>query len=212
MADEQTAAIAEHYRDNALLHGMTIPRIRVPELIAELPLIFEQVEEGEPPTLNEAATIQTAAVNELVAAGKELGLKVTSKTADQWKPDLLQRITSVSETSAGGVRSQPSREQVMREVQDSLLKHLETSGLGASLDPAARENLVARVRKRVSDVAVKDVGKPSAMRVSVLTSEVKEKADPQTVSRVRLVMREEGLEWGEVKKPDGSTISKLTPE
>lgn len=211
MADEQTAAIAEYYRDNALLQGMTIPRIRVPELIAELPLIFEQVEEGTPPQMNEPAKIHAAATAELAAAAKDAGVELPSRAAQQWKPPPLRSISKVAKAEKGIGPGEPSRENVVNEVQQSLVRWLETSEVGAQLHPDARDTLVSRVRKRVSEVAVKDVGKPAAIKVSVLTSEVKDH-DPQTVSRVRLVMREEGLEWGEIKSPDGSTITKLTPE
>lgn len=212
MADEQTAAIAEQYRDNPLLQGMTIPRVRVPEFVAELPLVFEKVEDPSPPVLNEPAKIQAEAASEFLAAANDLGLKVPNKVMDQWKPNLLRRITDAAEPKAGAVGTQPSREHITREVQESLLQHLQSSELGAKIDAAARATLVDRVRKRVAQTAMKDLGKPAAVRVSVLTSEVKEKADPQSVSRIRLVMREEGLEWGEVKNPDGSTVGKLTPE
>ena len=44
ISDEETAAIAEYYKDNPLLEGMSIPRIRIPELTIELPVIIESHE------------------------------------------------------------------------------------------------------------------------------------------------------------------------
>ena len=54
IADEATVSIAEYYKSQPLLEGMTVPRVRVPELILDLPLIVESYEEGEPDILHPA--------------------------------------------------------------------------------------------------------------------------------------------------------------
>ena len=47
IADEESAAIAEHYKDNPLLSGMSIPRVRVPEVSIDIPMLIESQDEGE---------------------------------------------------------------------------------------------------------------------------------------------------------------------
>ncbi|MDY6857249.1 MAG: hypothetical protein SWO11_21615 [Thermodesulfobacteriota bacterium] len=46
IADEESTAIAEYYRDNPLLEGMSVPRIRVSELTLELPMLVLSHDEG----------------------------------------------------------------------------------------------------------------------------------------------------------------------
>ena len=214
MADEQTIAIAEYYRSNPLLQGLTVPRLRVPEFVAEFPVILEKVEDPVKPTPADPATIQSETISELIAAGKEIGPRITAKMADEWKPDLLQRVTNVYEeiSRKGGEFGGSTREAVSREVEESLLKWLDDSGHGRRLEPKARDALISRIRKRVADVVLKDPGRPPQIAANVLTSEIKGNADPQSVTRLRLVVREEGLEWEEIKRPDGTTTAKLGPE
>jgi len=41
MADEETAAVAEYYKDNPLLEGMSLPRVRVPQLTIDMPITID---------------------------------------------------------------------------------------------------------------------------------------------------------------------------
>lgn len=42
LADEETAAVAEYYKDHPLLEGMSLPRVRVPELTIDMPLTIDK--------------------------------------------------------------------------------------------------------------------------------------------------------------------------
>ena len=46
----------------------------------------------------------------------------------------------------------------------------------------------------------------------MITSEIKEGAGTANVTRIKLVLREEGLEWSTGENADGSTSRKLMPE
>ena len=61
MADEQTAVLAEYYRSIPLLEGLSVPRIRVPELTVEIPMIIEKYVEGEVGKMADPTQIAIAA-------------------------------------------------------------------------------------------------------------------------------------------------------
>ena len=60
LADEETAAVAEYYKDNPLLEGMSLPRVRVPELTIDMPVTFEQYVPAKDAELDTTANIHKA--------------------------------------------------------------------------------------------------------------------------------------------------------
>ena len=57
MADEESALIAEQYRRNPLLEGLSVPRVRIPEMTVELPLLLQAYEPGRAAVPNDAKKI-----------------------------------------------------------------------------------------------------------------------------------------------------------
>ena len=71
ISDEQTAALAEYYKENPLLEGLSIPRIRIPEISIDFPVIIENHSEGENGVIEESVNIKNAITE---------GLKTTLET------------------------------------------------------------------------------------------------------------------------------------
>jgi hypothetical protein len=69
-----------------------------------------------------------------------------------------------------------------------------------------------KLRSRVGAAAFEAPGRPPSLRVAVATDHVKTRADNLNVTRVRIRLREEGLEWSDVVNADGERTSRLTPE
>jgi hypothetical protein len=51
-----------------------------------------------------------------------------------------------------------------------------------------------------------------ALKVNVLTDDVKEKSSPSSVARLRILLTEEGLEWISQRGSDGTRKHNLTVE
>ena len=78
MADEESAAIAEHYRDHPLLERMSVPRIRVQELVVDVPVLLETFAEGVPSTPGDATLVRKALSEELrVGLGIRVSVELT---------------------------------------------------------------------------------------------------------------------------------------
>ncbi|WP_341504080.1 hypothetical protein [Gallaecimonas sp. GXIMD4217] len=72
--------------------------------------------------------------------------------------------------------------------------------------------LVKDVRAQAEDVAVRVPTQPASFTVRVDTESIKNAASPNSVTRLRLVLTEEGLEWSTESDEQGGTSWKLLPE
>jgi hypothetical protein len=90
---------------------------------------------------------------------------------------------------------------------------IDTPPIIAQRDPVVvRAAVLAAARDAIRMAAIKEPGRAATLKTSVLTSEIKERSNPDSVTRLKLVLREEGMEWQEVKRADGSSSAMLTPE
>ena len=65
LADEETAAVAEYYKDHPLLEGMSLPRVRVPELTIDMPLTINQHIPAKNAELDSPANVHKALMSHL---------------------------------------------------------------------------------------------------------------------------------------------------
>ena len=122
--------------------------------------------------------------------------------------ELSRQLRILTPTAAA--RRSP-REVAVRAVDNAFSITVKQVGRG-TLDQAASKRILAALRKRADEVALKRVGAPPSIDASILTAEVKERADPASVTRLRIVMREEGLEWSVGEDENGAIRRTLTPE
>jgi hypothetical protein len=211
IADEETAMIAEHYKDHPLLEGMSLPRIRVPEMVLEVPMLISSQDAGEASEPQETHEIVNRLVDKLTEVAAREKIKISAKAMEYFKADLSREINRLRPNS---VAVNFSREVVVRAVDTAFaqLVKRETSQVRAFIRADQHKRISADLRHRASEVALKKIGKPPTIEASIITSEVKEGAGVGTVSRVKLVMKEEGLEWTITEAEDGTHTKTLTPE
>lgn len=208
IADEETAAIAEYYRSNPLLEGMSLPRVRVPELVIDLPMLIETTEEGEPNVLQDDAVVRGAVTEELFKAAKREGFSVSQTLQKRFDEQLRLELGKVK--ADGGERGYP-REMVVRAV-DSAFARTMAEERHEKVSPAQTRRMAEIVRQKANEVALKKVGLPPKIAASIVTEEIKQRGNTAVVTRLKLVLREEGLEWSVGENPDGTVSRKLTPE
>jgi hypothetical protein len=105
IADEETAAIAEYYKSHPLLEGLSLPRIRVPEMVIEMPIVIDGQEEGDSSEINEPEHIQKALMEALLSAARRVNIDVPTSAQKRFADELgtgLARIR-VSQTAGRGV-------------------------------------------------------------------------------------------------------------
>lgn len=208
VADIETAAIAEQYRNHPLLEGLAVPRVRVPEMVIDLPVLIDAEDPGEPGQLADDDLIKKTATQELLAAAQRAGTPLPAATANRMAELLGTSLAQARRPTTAG--SLP-KEAVLRAVENATSNTLRATE-GVTLTPQVLKQVIGDVRLRVGNMAEVKPGRPPTLRATLMTSEVKEKATPQSVVRLRLTLREEGLEWSATSKVDGTAARTLTPE
>lgn len=79
--------------------------------------------------------------------------------------------------------------------------------------PELLRKLSGTVADKAGELAVARQGSKGRILASVLTQDIKERGTPDTVSRIKMTLSEEGLEWShDQDETTGVVRSKLTPE
>jgi len=206
IADEQTAALAEYYKNsNSPLAGLTVPRIRIPEFTIDMPFLIENALNGEDGEI--ADYTQIAKLSEAVFNSKMTGQNTRSTSAFRktYTADIKKELESLKSANAPVMR-----ENVVRKVQDTFITALNKSKM--EIPEAKKEEIIKLLRTEVSKMCiVKEVITPKLM-TTVNTSAVKENASSSTVVRLKITLKEEGLEWSTQSNEAGGTINTLQVE
>ncbi|WP_157117396.1 hypothetical protein [Nocardia vaccinii] len=209
MADLETAAIAERYKDHELLERLSIPRIRVPELQLDLPIAVGDIAEGTPSRLQDpqmiADSVRAVIDDELDAlgeAGREIRANVPRQIFDQLHVDLCRTIKP---------GHMIPKETVIRKAE-SIVGKIISSEEHKRIGSKERRVLIDAVRTRVGEIAELEQNVSSAITVSVNTDDIKERYSPADLARVRVVLREDGVEWESSRLQNGATMMRLSAE
>lgn len=207
IADEESAAVAEYYKDNPLLSGLSVPRVRIPEISIDIPMLIEAHDEGEADQVADATKIGASVAKELKASLAREGLSVASADLKGFDQALTQRLNRIG--LSGGNRS--PREAIIRAAEEAFSETVKEKVVSKGT-LAAANRIASNLRYSASGSALQKVGRAPALRASILTAEVKEKSSLENVSRMRISLKEEGLEWSISENDDGTVSRKLTPE
>lgn len=206
LADEETAAIAEYYRDNELLSGLAAPRLRLPEVTVDLPLLIDDHEaarEGEAESPTKVARLVLA---ELTTFAEARRLTLPRGFGPRLRQGLKKAYTQLP-TRGRGLRTRYglATEKVVGQViaEDDFIERFPRS---------VRGDLVKLLAARARGEALKNPTRGPGLGVTVLTADVREGADPATVARLSIKLREEGLEWVVEEDDEGRRTSRLLPE
>ncbi len=205
VADEQTAALAEYYRTNPLLEGLSVPRIRIPELTIDLPFLIEGYQEGVNGQINDPDKIASSAAAQVKESLVKHNVKPTANFHRMLTAEVKKQLLSINRTETPAVK-----EAVSRAVQQALSNSLTRSK--AQLTDSQREGVFKDIRSSISDVALAKDSVPSSLIANIETADVKEKSTPGTVVRLKITLKEEGLEWTTQATDNGGVKNTLQPE
>lgn len=205
MADEQTAVLAEYYKSIPLLEGLSVPRIRVPELTVEVPMIIEKYVEGEVGKMAYPIEIADAAQLQLKSTVARNNITVDPILFDVFVDELKNRLTMAQQSGAPVMR-----ETVVRTVQTALADALRITK--TALTVSDRESIARDLRTSVWAASIAKEPVTSSIMANIITAEVKEKASDTNVVRLKITLKEEGLEWSTQASESGGVIRTLQPE
>ena len=205
MADEQTAALAEYYKDNPLLEGLSVPRIRIPELTIDMPLLIENHVAGEIGEMEDPAKITAAAEAQLKLTLSKNNIEITPAFSQTFADTVKNQLAFAKQAGAPTMK-----ETVMRIVQGAFADALTKTK--ATLSATEKETIARDLRAKVSTVSIAKEPVTPSIVANIKTADVKERASNTTVIRLKITLKEEGLEWATRAGESGGVIRTLQPE
>ena len=205
MADEQTAALAEYYKSVPLLAGLSVPRIRIPELTIDMPFIIEKELAGEEGEMAEPATIASALEAQLE----------TTLARNSIKPNPIFRKTFAEEVNSRLVLLKQTAVPIMKETIARCVQEAFTATLHrtkTSLTEKHMEIIARELREKGSAVGIARRSAAPGIVANINTADVKEQTSLTSVVRLKITLKEEGLEWVTQAGESGGVKNTLQPE
>lgn len=202
LADLESARIAQLYASHPLLAAMPIPRFRLPNVSLDLPFAVENV--APPPTAALfASEMETLRLNIDGVIDQELTQIELKLTADSKK-----RLTAALNRLFDRIKASDSLfafdaiETSDEAVTTALAVIKATTPAARGMVPSTFES---SLRSQFATEFLKVQSQPSRVMVQVVASKLKELASPQLLTRIRLTISEEGVEWTQTNPLDDSS-------
>lgn len=205
IADEQTAALAERYRDNPLLEGLSVPRIRIPELVIDMPILIEDFQDGERAEMVSPEKIIDFVFSRIKLAMSGFKKKIPAAFHESFTAEAERRLLLLQRQPAA-----MTREAVVRVVQGAFSVGVSKSGM--VLEKAEFEQVAKDIRLAITELGLLKESVNPKIIPNIKTSEVKERATAASVVRLKVTFKEEGLEWAVQASEDGGVARTLQPE
>lgn len=205
MSDEQTAILAEYYKSNPLLEGLSVPRIRIPELTIDMPFLIEDFVPGESGVMNDPAKIAAEANAQLKSTLSKSNIKLNADFHKVFLREVKDYLATLQQ-SGQPVLGEAVARGVQRAFAETLTKT--KSDVAASV----KETIASDLRAKVSAIGIVKDAEASGIAANIKTADVKEKSSSANVVRLKITLKEEGLEWATQASADGGVVRSLQPE
>jgi hypothetical protein len=211
-ADLETVRLAELYASHPLLRTMPVPHVRLPELSLELPVIVKDAEaprEGETtrggvPLAEMRKVFDKTLIAHLAKAEIELSAEERSKLRTVLKERMAAHdLANETSIDVHGVADDltSTAVRVVAEIRGPL----------GALAPEAVPKFEAELRETVRREFLKLRTPPPRLMVLVTTAEVREAGSTESLTRLRLTVAEQGVEWTTIES-EGIRRDRLVPE
>jgi hypothetical protein len=210
-ADLETIRLAELYASHPLLRTMPVPHVRLPELDLEVPVVISRAEEqrqgettrGGVPRMQMEEVFDKTLAEHLAKAGIEPSPPEWTALRTVLKERMAaHQLTNEASIDVHGVADDLTAAAV-RAVADSV----RVSGKDAEAIPKFEAELREAVRRQFLNLRTP----PPRLMVLVTTAEVREAGPTENVTRLRLKVSEQGVEWTTIES-DGVRRDRLVPE
>ncbi|MEY4588565.1 MAG: hypothetical protein RL497_641 [Pseudomonadota bacterium] len=205
IADEQTAALAELYKNNPLLEGLSVPRIRIPELTIDMPILIENFQEGEVGEMAHPDNITNEAVSQLKSSLAKIKKELPDSFFTSFADETKERLTLT-----GQEKNSVTKEAAVRNVQTAVFDTLAKTDI--TLSSTEKEAIARDIRSKIAAVSLSKASVSPKIIPNVKTADVKERASSTSVVRLKVTFKEEGLEWATQVSESGGVVRTLQPE
>ncbi|MDY6857248.1 MAG: hypothetical protein SWO11_21610 [Thermodesulfobacteriota bacterium] len=162
------------------------------------------------PVLRDSSEIVNAVDDELHKQLKMFDPPQREKFQNLFRNNLSNELKRIKPIGSSGQYFQ--REHIVRAVDNAFCKSTDEMERVIQISPEQAKIISKNIQRIASDVAFQKKGVPPKIDASIITSKIKERASAGNVPRIRLVVKEEGLEWDIVERSDGTIKKTLSPE
>jgi hypothetical protein len=211
-ADLETVRLAELYAAHPLLRNMAVPRVRLPEVDIDLPVLIQASEaprEGET-TRGGTATKQLAdRIDQVIGAHlSKSGINLAQAQRNRVRTSLHEQVAAHGHATETGIDTRRLADGLTEVALRSLSTGTQTSRLRSALKSGA---LAKELREAVRIEVLKLRTPPPRLQALVTSAEIREQGNTVNVARLKLKVSEQGMEWA-TTETDGGTHDQLVPE
>ncbi|GAB3051082.1 hypothetical protein GCM10027053_07960 [Intrasporangium mesophilum] len=206
-ADLEAVRIARAYSSDPVMKLLSIPRIRLPEVVVDLPLLIADIGVGEEKAMGWSVAKPTAG-----EVTKAVRSAMTESRLRLPRPDsasvVAAAVDAVDRVFAEGEHRLLTPQGLATRVADAAVDTVKASAKGAAMAPDLQgfpESAAASLNQLFDS---KRMLSPS-VEVIVGAEEIRARADSANVVRIRLNVTEDAYEI--LEEPDGDGF-RLTPE
>lgn len=211
-ADLETVRLAELYAAHPLLRTMPVPHMRLPDVDLEIPVLIKASQEpraGESARGGVALADISRKFDEVLTQHLvRTGVKLSNAESKKLRAALDERLTSTGTPTEVSI-------DVHRIADDLSSTALRVVGeLRPTSDiakPALPPMIAAELREAVRVEFLQLRTPPPRLTVLVTSAEIREAATAENVTRIRLKVSEQGVEWTTTES-DGVRRDRLVPE
>ena len=211
-ADLEAVRVAELYASHPLLRFMPVPHFRLPEMDIDVPVAIKQIEE---PRADESPR-GGVAIAKLRRTFNQLLAKQFTKQGLDLSPEDREKLTAALDEKISGL-SQPTETAVdVHRIADELTNAAvstltEVQSLREPTEKKRIETLETELRNAVKLEFLKLRQPPPRLNVLATTQEIREAGPSEIVTRIKLKLTEQAVEWTSVES-EGQKLDRLVPE
>lgn len=211
-ADLETVRVAELYASHPLLKHMPVPHFRMPDVNMDVPIVIKQMEEAEegesphgtPPLPELRKAFDKVLTREL---GRE-NIRVKAEHKVKIKSALDEKTEDLKQPGETAVDVHYAAD----EMTDMAIKKLSELKYSEGTDGAERlGKLEDSLKKAARMEFIKLKKPPKRLQALVTTSEIREAGPGENITRLRLKISEEAVEWTTIES-EGLKKNRLVPE
>ncbi len=211
-ADLEAVRVAELYASHPLLRTFPVPHFRLPDVDLDLPVVIKQVEDprpGESPRGGMAlADIRKTFDRVLAKQLQQERIHTTPDEREKLRQILDEKIASLGQPTEVAVDVARISDQLTSVTTEFLRATAQPRG---GVEPGDIQRF-EKALKHAARIELLEARKtPPRLQVLVTTQEIREAGPSEVITRLRLKVSEQGVEWTTVEA-DGRTQDRLVPE
>jgi hypothetical protein len=207
-ADLESARIAELYAMHPLLQHMPVPRFRLPNVTLDLVVAVERTDPPRPAPAGDAKLVRKNLDAIVEQALREQKIEPAARLRSALKRNLDAIFDQLRASETSPVALVQATEAATVAVLDMIKAAIpDDTNTKAASDPALESSLRERLRIEFNKL----LPLPSPVQVLAVTSQLKDLGFPQNLTRIRLSITEEGVEWAQTRATDAASRT-LMPE